>query len=73
MDPGPQVFLGDFGLARDNDGQQLTAPGQVLGTIDYMAPELLDGEQCRPSDRHLRARVPRLRNVDRYRPLLARH
>jgi len=45
MDPGPQVFLGDFGLARDTDGgQQLTAPGQVLGTIDYMAPELLDGE-----------------------------
>jgi serine/threonine protein kinase len=45
MDPGPQVFLGDFGLARDTDGgQQLTAPGQVLGTIDYMAPELLDGD-----------------------------
>src|SRR3954454_23748238 len=44
MDPGPQVYLGDFGLARDHEGSQLTAPGQVLGTIDYMAPELLDGE-----------------------------
>src|SRR4051812_25521153 len=45
IDPGPQVFLGDFGLARDPDGTALTAPGQVLGTIDYMAPELLDGER----------------------------
>jgi serine/threonine-protein kinase len=45
MDPGPEVFLADFGLARDPEGEALTAPGQVLGTIDYMAPELLDGER----------------------------
>jgi serine/threonine protein kinase len=44
LDPGPKVFLGDFGLARDPDGAALTLPGQVLGTLDYMAPEHLEAE-----------------------------
>jgi serine/threonine-protein kinase len=43
LDPGPRAYLTDFGLARDPNGAGLTAPGQVLGTIDYMAPELLEG------------------------------
>jgi serine/threonine-protein kinase len=45
----PEVYLADFGLARDPDGAALTAPGQVLGTIDYMAPELLDGDHVGPA------------------------
>jgi serine/threonine protein kinase len=49
LDPGPRIFLGDFGLARDPQGVALTAPGQVLGSIDYMAPELLDGEGIGPA------------------------
>jgi serine/threonine protein kinase len=43
LDPG-NVFLGDFGLARDPDAATLTLPGQVLGTLDYMAPEHLDAD-----------------------------
>jgi serine/threonine kinase PknH len=49
MDPGPRVYLTDFGLARDPTGFALTAPGQVLGTIDYMAPELLEGIRIGPA------------------------
>jgi serine/threonine protein kinase len=49
MDPGPRVYLTDFGLARDPSGFALTAPGQVLGTVDYMAPELLEGVRIGPA------------------------
>jgi serine/threonine protein kinase len=47
VDPGrygPQVFLSDFGLARDPQGAMLTVPGQILGTLDYMAPEHLEAD-----------------------------
>jgi serine/threonine protein kinase len=49
LDPGPRVYLTDFGLARDPSGFALTVPGQVLGTIDYMAPELLEGIRIGPA------------------------
>jgi serine/threonine protein kinase len=51
LDPGRdglQVFLGDFGLARDPHGTVLTLPGQVLGTLDYMAPEHLEADGVGP-------------------------
>jgi serine/threonine protein kinase len=36
-----EVFLTDFGIARiDSDATQLTSTGDVLGTVDYVAPEL---------------------------------
>jgi serine/threonine-protein kinase len=38
------VYLSDFGLTREvSSGRRLTATGEWLGTVDFMAPEQLDG------------------------------
>lgn len=41
---GDHAFLADFGLTRGRDQTALTRSGQVVGTIDYIAPELVRGE-----------------------------
>jgi tRNA A-37 threonylcarbamoyl transferase component Bud32 len=41
----PRVFLGDFGLTKDASSESggLTRTGHWVGTVDYVAPEQLDG------------------------------
>ncbi|WP_431956480.1 serine/threonine-protein kinase [Nocardia lijiangensis] len=44
------VYLIDFGIARGADGTAITATGQVVGTLQYMAPERFDGTLDARSD-----------------------
>jgi len=40
------AMLTDFGLVRGERYTKLTKPGQVVGTLEYLAPELIMGEQA---------------------------
>ena len=41
--------LTDFGLAKGAAYTVLTRPGQWLGTLDYLAPELIEGSEATPA------------------------
>jgi serine/threonine-protein kinase len=44
LDERGSALLTDFGLAKGRAYTVLTRPGDVLGTLDYIAPELISGE-----------------------------
>jgi serine/threonine protein kinase/WD40 repeat protein len=44
------IWVTDFGLAKAQGAEELTSPGDVVGTLPYMAPERFRGEAAPPSD-----------------------
>ena len=44
-----RAAITDFGLAKGPAYTVLTRPGQVMGTLDYLAPELIRGEAATPA------------------------
>ena len=50
LDARGDVWVADFGLAKFEESEDLTDPGDMLGTLRYMAPERLDGKSDRRGD-----------------------
>ena len=49
FDDDGDAVLTDFGLARGTDSTQLTRDGQLVGTLEYLAPELIGGGSASPA------------------------
>lgn len=50
IDQDGRAWIADFGLAKSSDGTELTATGDVVGTVRYLAPERFRGQSDHRSD-----------------------
>jgi serine/threonine-protein kinase len=49
LDTKQAAHITDFGLAKETQGTRLTIMGGALGTMDYMSPEQIRGEEATPA------------------------
>jgi serine/threonine protein kinase len=50
LDTQGTVWITDFGLAKAEGSEELTSPGDIVGTVRFMAPERFQGQADRRSD-----------------------
>ena len=48
-DRGNRIFLTDFGIVMEEGRVGMTRPGYFLGTVDYAAPEQIEGKRVGPA------------------------
>jgi serine/threonine protein kinase len=49
LTPEGTIKLMDFGIARVSGEQRLTQANRIVGTLEYMAPELIEGQEPSPA------------------------